>query len=169
MVSIGEAPILDYLPQDDSIKKFRDWVVPNKDNSILDGVFVAGDVIKPGRLTDAIGSGQKAAYYADAYVMNKEVEAFPEKQQVNKDTLAKAYFDKCHHCNLGEPADDVNRCISCGTCRDCETCMQSCPEKAITRIQHLDGSFEYVSDAKKCIGCGICARRLSLRYLDIKK
>ena len=45
-------------------------------------------------LTDAIGSGQKAAYYADAYVMNKEVEAFPEKQQVNKDTLAKAYFDK---------------------------------------------------------------------------
>lgn len=56
-----------------------------------------------------------------------------------------------------EPADDVNRCISCGTCRDCETCMQSCPEKAITRIQHLDGSFEYVSDAKKCIGCGICA------------
>ena len=32
--------------------------------------------------------------------MNKEVEAFPEKQQVNKDTLAKAYFDKCHHCNL---------------------------------------------------------------------
>ena len=157
MVSIGEAPILDYLPQNDSIKKFRDWVVPNKDNSILDGVFVAGDVIKPGRLTDAIGSGQKAAYYADAYVMNKEVEAFPEKQQVNKDTLAKAYFDKCHHCNLGEPADDVNRCISCGTCRDCETCMQSCSEKAITRIQHLDGSFEYVSDAKKCIGCGICA------------
>lgn len=41
--------------------------------------YLAGDVIKPGRLTDAIGSGQKAAYYADAYVMNKEVEAFPEK------------------------------------------------------------------------------------------
>lgn len=30
-------PILDYLHKDDSIKKFRDWVVPNKDNSILDG------------------------------------------------------------------------------------------------------------------------------------
>ena len=29
-----------------ALKKFRDWVVPNKDNSILDGVFVAGDVIK---------------------------------------------------------------------------------------------------------------------------
>ena len=101
--------------------------------------------------------------------MNKEVEAFPEKQQVNKDTLAKAYFDKCHHCNLGEPADDVNRCISCGTCRDCETCMQSCPEKAITRIQHLDGSFEYVSDAEKMYRLWYLCRHLSLRYLDIEK
>lgn len=157
LVSIGEAPILDYLPQDDSIKKFRDWLVPNGDASILDGVFAAGDVIKPGRLTDAIGSGQKAAYYADAYVMNKEVAPFPEKQQINKDSLHKAYFDKCHHCKIGDPADDVSCCISCGTCRDCETCLESCPEKAISRIQHLDGSFEYVSDDKKCIGCGICA------------
>lgn len=157
IVSIGEAPILDYLPDDDNIKKFRDWLVPKEDASILEGVFVAGDVIKPGRLTDAIGSGQEAAYYADAYVLNKEVEPFPKKQEVDKNTLAKAYFAKCHHCDIGEPADDVNRCISCGTCRDCETCLKSCPEKAISRIQHLDGSFEYISDDKKCIGCGICA------------
>ena len=157
LVSIGESPILDYLPEDDSIKKFRDWLVPNEDSSILDGVFVAGDVIKPGRLTDAIGSGQKAAYYADAYVLNKEVAPFPEKKQVDKNTLAKEWFAKCHHCDIGDPADDVSRCISCGTCRDCETCLQSCPERAISRKQNLDGSFEYISDAKKCIGCGICA------------
>lgn len=157
IVSIGEAPILDYLPEDNTIKKFRDWLVPEEDTSILEGVFVAGDVIKPGRLTDAIGSGQKAAYYADAYVSNKTVQPWTKKHEINKKTLATAYFAKCHHCDIGEPIDDVNRCISCGTCRDCETCMQSCPEKAISRIQHLDGSFEYISDDKKCIGCGICA------------
>lgn len=157
LVSIGESPVLDYLPHDDKIKKFRDWLVPNGDASILDGVFAAGDVIKPGRLTDAIGSGQRAAYYADAYVMGKDVAPFPEKKQIDKKQIGKAYFAKCHHCELGEPADDVSRCISCGTCRDCETCLDSCPEKAISRIQHEDGSFEYVSDDKKCIGCGICA------------
>ena len=156
IVSIGESPVLDYLPQDDRIKKFRDWLVPNKDNSILDDVFVAGDVIKPGRLTDAIGSGQRAAYYADAYVLGKDVKPFPEKREMNKEELHKAYFAKYHHTEIGEPVDDVARCISCGTCRDCETCLDSCPEKAISRIQHEDGSFEYVSEDKKCIGCGIC-------------
>ena len=35
--------------------------------------------------------------------------------------------------------------------------MQSCTEKAMTRSQHVDGIFEYVSDAKKCIGCGSSA------------
>ena len=36
-------------------------------------------------------------------------------------------------------------------------CLNSCPEKAISRIEHEDGTWEYVSDENKCIGCGICA------------
>ena len=69
IVSIGEEPVLDYLPDDESIQKFRgSWLIAGKDKSILPGVFAAGDVIKPGRLTDAIGDGIKAAYYADQYV-----------------------------------------------------------------------------------------------------
>ncbi|WP_196604032.1 FAD-dependent oxidoreductase [Pectinatus haikarae] len=157
IVSIGEAPILDYLPQDDKIKKFRDWLVPGKDNTILDGIFVAGDVIKPGRLVDAIGSGNKAAYYADAYVMRKDVPAFPEKREVPADMLGKEYFAKYHHEDLPEPLGDVDRCVSCGTCRDCRTCLDSCPEKAIDRIDHGMGIIEYRSDPDKCIGCGICS------------
>ncbi|HAF32003.1 MAG TPA: 4Fe-4S ferredoxin, partial [Anaerovibrio sp.] len=158
IVSIGEAPILDFLPEDDSIKKFRDsWLITNKDKSILPGVFAAGDVIKPGRLTDAIGDGIKAAYYADLYVMGKEYIPFPEKEKIPAERLSKAYFEKCHHCQLGDPADDHTRCISCGTCRDCRMCLESCPEKAISRIENEDGSWTYVSDPNKCIGCGICA------------
>ena len=158
IVSIGEAPILDYLPEDDSIQKFRgSWLIPAKDKSILPGVFAAGDVIKPGRLTDAIGDGIKAAYFADQYVTGAEYAAFPEKKQIPAERLSKAYFEKCHHCDLGMPKDDHTRCISCGTCRDCRMCLESCPEKAISRIQNDDGSWTYVSDPAKCIGCGICA------------
>lgn len=157
IVSIGEAPVLDYLPQDNNIKKFRDWLVPAKNNSVLDGIFAAGDVIKPGRLVDAIGSGNKAAYYTDAYVMNKEVPAFPEKEEVPAQSLGKEYFEKCHHCDLPEPLGDVDRCVSCGTCRDCKTCLESCPQKAIDRIDHGMGIIEYKSDPDKCIGCGICS------------
>lgn len=158
IVSIGEEPVLDFLPDDDSIKYFRkSWLVPNKDQSIMPGVFTAGDTIKPGRLTDAIGSGRKAAWYVDQYVSGKEAVPFPEKKKIPAERLAKAYFEKCHHCLLGDPVDDHTRCVSCGTCRDCKMCLESCPEKAITRIEHEDGSWEYVSDPNRCIGCGICA------------
>ena len=158
IVSIGEAPVLDYLPEDDSIKKFRgSWLIANEDKSILPGVFAAGDVIKPGRLTDAIGDGIKAAHYVDEYVMGQAMTPFPEKHKIPAERLSKAYFTKCHHCNLGEPAQDFARCISCGTCRDCKMCLESCPEKAITRVQHEDGSWSYESNPDRCIGCGICA------------
>ncbi|MBQ2136847.1 MAG: FAD-dependent oxidoreductase, partial [Selenomonas sp.] len=158
IVSIGEEPELDFLPENEGIEFFRNsWLVPKADQSIAAGVFTAGDTIKPGRLTDAIGSGRKAAYYVDQYVRGQEVKPFPQKQQIPAERLSKAYFDKCHHCLLGDPVDDHARCVSCGTCRDCKMCLESCPEKAITRIEKADGSWEYVSDPDKCIGCGICA------------
>lgn len=158
IVSIGEAPVLDFLPEDEGIEFFRkSWLVPKNDLSIAKGVFTAGDTIKPGRLTDAIGSGRKAAWYVDQYVMGQEEKPFPEKKQIPAERLSKAYFDKCHHCLLGDPVDDHTRCVSCGTCRDCKMCLESCPEKAITRVEKEDGSWEYVSDPERCIGCGICA------------
>ena len=158
IVSIGEEPVLDFLPDDPSIQKFRgSWLIPAADKSILDGVFAAGDVIKPGRLTDAIGDAIKAAWYADEYVMGAEMKPFPQKEQIPADRISRAYFEKCHHCNLPEPAGDHARCVSCGTCRDCKMCLESCPEKAITRVEKEDGSWEYVSDPDRCIGCGICA------------
>ncbi len=158
IVSIGEEPELDFLPEHEGIEFFRkSWLVPKADQSITAGVFTAGDTIKPGRLTDAIGSGRKAAYYVDQYVSGQEIKPFPQKQQIPADRLSKAYFAKCHHCLLGDAVDDHTRCVSCGTCRDCKMCLESCPEKAITRIEKADGSWEYVSNPDKCIGCGICA------------
>lgn len=158
IVSIGEEPELDFLPEDERIQYFRkSWLVPDSHQSILPGVFTAGDTIKPGRLTDAIGSGRKAAYYVDKYVMGEELTPFPQKSKIPAERLSKAYFAKCHHCSLGDAVDDHTRCVSCGTCRDCRMCLESCPEKAITRIEKEDGSWEYVSDPNRCIGCGICA------------
>ena len=36
-------------------------------------------------------------------------------------------------------------------------CYESCPEQAIRREALPDGTFRYVSDDARCIGCGICA------------
>ena len=158
IVSIGESPVLDYLPDDPTIKKFRDtWLIPTVEKKILPKVFAAGDVIKPGRLTDAIGDARLTAIAIDQFIRGEKISLPVKKQLVSPENLSKKFFEKCHHCDLPDPLHEHLRCVSCGTCRDCKVCLNSCPEKAITRIAHDDGTWEYVSDDSKCIGCGICA------------
>ncbi len=36
-------------------------------------------------------------------------------------------------------------------------CELTCYQGAISRVEDEDGSYEYVVDADKCIGCGFCA------------
>jgi Fe-S-cluster-containing hydrogenase component 2 len=36
-------------------------------------------------------------------------------------------------------------------------CEVACHYGAISRVEHKDGSYEYVVDASLCIGCGFCA------------
>jgi putative selenate reductase len=154
IITIGEAPDLTFLPQGMPIE--RGCLKPAADYSVAHGVFTAGDTIRPGRLVDAIGAGREAAMAVDAYLGGDGYQ--PEtKQKIPAARLSKAYFKKCHSCDLPAASDDYQRCISCGTCRDCHMCMKSCPENAISRVALADGGYEYVSDSTKCIGCGICA------------
>ena len=157
IVSIGESPVLDFLPNDPAIKKFRDWLVTTVEKKILPKVFAAGDVIKPGRLTDAIGDARLTALMMNQFLLGEKITPLPQKKIVPSGNLSKKFFEKCHHCELPDPMHEHLRCVSCGTCRDCKICLNSCSEKAISRIEHDDGSWEYVSDESKCIGCGICA------------
>ncbi len=154
IVSIGELPELDFLAEDAVVE--RGHIVPGKDYLIKDGVFTAGDTIRPGRLVDAIGAGREAALAVDAYLAGQAFAA-KQKNKLPVARLSTAYFKKCHSCDLPAATEDYNRCISCGTCRDCHMCHKSCPENAISRRILSDGGFEYSSDPEKCIGCGICA------------
>lgn len=154
IITIGESPDLSFLPQD--IARERGYLKPEANYSVAPGVFTAGDTVAPGRLVDAVGAGRQAAFAVDAYLTGAAYK--PEtKQRIPGARLSTAYFKKCHNCDLPSPKEDYNRCISCGTCRDCHMCMKSCPENAISRVTLAEGGYEYVSDPDKCIGCGICA------------
>lgn len=154
IIAIGEVPELDFLPEEIILEKGHLKIA--EDYRIADGVYTAGDTVKPGRMVDAIGAAQQAAAAVDAYLSGKPYQP-QSKTKIDKSRLSTAYFKKCHTCDVPKAADDHLRCISCGTCRDCHMCERSCPENAITRILKADGVFEYVSAAEKCIGCGICA------------
>jgi ferredoxin len=55
------------------------------------------------------------------------------------------------------PQEVAERCLSCGTCRDCHLCETICPTQAISREILPDDSYRYVADDNKCIACGFCA------------
>lgn len=154
IITVGESPDLSYLPE--GIPLERGCLKPDSQYQIADGVFTAGDTIRPGRLVDAIGAGREAALAADAYLKGENFVG-TVKTKIAPAKLTRAYFKQCSSAEIPAAEEDYLRCISCGTCRDCHMCMKSCPQNAIQRLVREDGSFEYVSDEKKCIGCGICA------------
>ena len=53
--------------------------------------------------------------------------------------------------------DEKERCMSCGLCRDCEMCLEACPQQAISKFKDINGNTVYASNEERCIGCGICA------------
>ena len=159
IISIGERPDLSYVP--------REWLTTRGMMDVDDcwqakqapGVFALGDTIQPGLLTHAIGSGREVSEYIDDYLNGLELVAKKKPEMVPQWKLSKESFQARNRgrFQIVDACDEVHRCISCGTCRDCSMCLEACPEGAIARKESLDGSFEYVSDKQYCIGCGLCA------------
>lgn len=157
IISVGETPELDFVPE--TAPRFRDWLAPTADGSVLDNVFAVGDVVRPGLLVDAIGSGRRVALAVDARLRGEAPEAVRPAPLpcIPADRLHTAWFAPCPADQRPEAAHDHQRCISCGTCRDCRMCLTACPQQAIARKVAADGSVSYDSDPARCVGCGICA------------
>ncbi len=152
IISVGDRPIFDFIPKDYLDEKSRIQInefMQTKNNK----VFVAGDAIKAGLFTNAIADGKHAAENIIKFLNNETLKPVKEKDLIPSKRIKSEYYE-CYSSNCD---NEQNRCMSCGYCRDCGLCKQSCPQNAISRIEHQNGKFEYVSDPNKCIGCGICA------------
>lgn len=154
IITIGETPDFSFLPEGITLE--RGHLKPDEEYKVTDGVYTAGDSIKPGRLVDAIGAAREASFAVHAFLTGSEFK-LERKAKIPDNKITKAYFKKCHSCDVPSPQEDHVRCISCGTCRDCYMCLKSCPENAISRQHAGDGDYTYLADSNKCIGCGICA------------
>ena len=152
IISVGDRPIFDFLPKEYLDEKSR--IQYNEFMQTFNPkVFVSGDAVKPGLFTNAIADGKHAAENIIKFLNNETLKPVKEKDLIPAKRIKSEYYE-CYNSNCD---NEQNRCMSCGYCRDCGLCRQSCPQNAISRIEHDDGKFEYISDPNKCIGCGICA------------
>ncbi len=153
VISIGEVPILDFLSP--KIHTEHGWIVANELGQTSDvKVFAIGDATRPGLVTHAIGQGRIAADVIHSQMMHYDY--MPEvKQVIPYDKIKTVYYERCRIDEFA-PEKEANKCLSCGACRDCQMCEAVCYYGAITRKEHEDGSYEYVVDDEKCIGCGFC-------------
>ena len=155
IISIGEKPELGFLPPE--VHTERGYIVVNDLGQTSDvKVFALGDATKPGLVTHAIGAGKVAADKVHAMLMNTDY--VPEERvMIPYDRVKTQYYEVCRTDIKFAPRKEADRCMSCGSCRDCGMCVESCYYNAITRTVLPNKSYEYVVDEGRCIGCGFCA------------
>jgi ferredoxin len=154
VVSIGDAPDLEFLPGD--VATERGFVLVNEDYQTSNPkVYAIGDVVRPGLLTDAIGAGRRAAETISEILAGKRPGA-DRKMVIDINRISLEYLDP-RIVQYEDMAQCGSQCSSCGNCRDCGICVAMCPEAAISRKALDDVAFEYVVDPDRCIGCGFCA------------
>jgi NADPH-dependent glutamate synthase beta subunit-like oxidoreductase/glutamate synthase domain-containing protein 3/NAD-dependent dihydropyrimidine dehydrogenase PreA subunit len=167
IISIGDVPALPFLPAsvDTVTVGGAAWVKTDKAHLTSDKkVLAIGDVEKPGLATHALGAGKTAAEFILAQIQGVEWKPFT-KQLIPQQALTITHYMPLQDDH--SPESQADRCLSCASCRDCHLCETICPTGAIFRrdlkpegegpIAGFTASYEYVSDDKKCIGCGFCA------------
>lgn len=158
IISIGDRPIFDFI--NEKYLNERKFPLVNKfyQSEVSKKLFFIGDCTGQGLFCDAIGKGREVAINIDNLFDKKELKEFKTKEKISLDEVKCAYYPVLKGSDLYamDVLDEKERCLSCGVCRDCKMCMNSCPKGAIERVEMGD-DFAYISDPNKCIGCGICA------------
>jgi 2-oxoacid:acceptor oxidoreductase delta subunit (pyruvate/2-ketoisovalerate family) len=149
-------------------------------------VFCAGDMAWGGTVTEAIGSGNKAAAELDAYLRNMPYdskETLPEivlPEDINYTYYlptprhqAQLYHPENFHHDFTEVArdmdekdivDETERCLHCGDCYLCGNCFNYCPDAAIL----VDDKGRIRIDYDYCKGCGICVQECPCSAIEFK-
>ena len=123
-------------------------------------IFACGDVVMGATMiTQAVGSGRRAAYMIDRYLRGEDFEADAFDARMPKVEPADVLRRQKSHSRkdpllsgketLAEPRDfheleapltedeahySAGRCLDCGVCSECHECVNTCPADAI----HLD-------------------------------
>lgn len=140
-----------------------------------EGIFATGDAVTGSKnFIDALASGRKAALSIHRYLSgddlkkNREeginidlvsvpIDLIETKSRIEEPILSLEERSGFKEVNLLPDVDliieEAKRCLHCGSCFQCNLCMDQCPEGAISKT-----NGGYLIDYNKCTGCRICAK-----------
>ena len=177
IAAIAQVPVLDGL---ESLDHEGDWLVPNTDGSIGNGILVGGDAIHAGIAGEAIVQGRRAAEALHARLRGLEagkveVTDFPQIHP-DKVRFASKVESEAVHTPMRPAGDritagmaevsgtitenqflaEVERCFSCGTCSGCEQCYMYCTSGCFTRLEEPRPGVYFTLNLDQCKECGKC-------------
>ncbi len=150
------------------------------------GVFAGGDMV-PGEqsVTVSIGHGKRAARSIDAWLRGERVErpspppvatfamlhlpvysdADPSPQEMLALEERLHGFDEVV-AGISERAAryEARRCLSCGTCYECDNCLAACPQGAVVK---LGPGLRYRFDYDQCTGCATCFEQCPCHAIEM--
>jgi 2-oxoacid:acceptor oxidoreductase delta subunit (pyruvate/2-ketoisovalerate family) len=140
------------------------------------GVFAAGDVAAAERtVTRGIGQGRQVASSVDAWLRETAPTELTAAPVVPLSAMNTWYYSDAprtvrpvlESARRATSFDEVvggldattalfeaRRCLSCGSCFECDNCFGVCPDSAVVK---LGEGLRYEIDLDYCKGCGICA------------
>lgn len=178
--AIGQAADLSFLPRDGHIRTRNPAGIQSDTDMMtsMTGVFVAGDVHRGVTffVVDAIGEGHKVARNMDKYLRGnaERIEPVPLKKveysveeienkwrqasQQKRVQIASIPLDARRHnfrevdltISEDQAITEAQRCLVCGPCCECQSCVQVCKAGAISHNQQE-------TDAHLHVGAILCA------------
>lgn len=150
------------------------------------GIFAGGDMV-PGEhsVTVSVGQGKKAARHIDAWLRGVRYQVPPKNPLVSFGMLHLPVYSDAdprpqkslalaervsgfEEVIAGFAERDVRyeaqRCLSCGSCFECDNCYAACPEEAIIK---LGPGRRYRFDYDKCTGCADCFEQCPCHAIEM--
>lgn len=152
----------------------------------VEGVFAAGDAVTgPKNFINALAAGRKVALSIHRYLMGEDMEKNRKMEgrhvrsiAVNLDKVEKQARVEQPSLSIDERAMDfkevhllpdqekiiaeAQRCLHCGGCYHCDSCLIQCPEGAISKTDE-----GYAIDYEKCTGCRLCFKECPTSAIDM--
>lgn len=150
------------------------------------GIYAGGDAVPGDRnVTVAIGAGKRAARAMDAFLKGEEPKEAPKMLPATFERLNTWYYSDAP--KTVRPQLDIvrrqttfdevvtglteenalfeaRRCMSCGSCFECDNCYGVCPDNAIKK---LGPGKKFAINYDYCKGCGICSHECPCGAIDM--